>query len=131
MKKSLAKLIEEAEANLDALHRVAALMNVRHTTNGHRNVHTIAKALQLDESRREALTPKKPQKHARGTQSSQKVRAQRAKSAELLAWVVKHKGEALLPVQKRGLGPLVRRGYLKRSGAGYERTDKPFSLELP
>ena len=31
--------------------------------------------------------------------------------------------------QARGLGSLVRRGYLKRKAAGYVRTEKPFSID--
>lgn len=122
----LAKLLAEREADVAAIHRVQAIMTGDHVATKRARPDILADALALDAKRRAKKTTRRPAP-PRG-QFAAKIHAQRSASAALLR-KAEH-ADRPLPGNKfgRGLGSLVRRGYLKREGDGYVRTDKPYEV---
>lgn len=114
--------------------RVLAPRNGHAPTNGHapRLAAVIKPRKGWSAARRRAFSAKmvkvwnqkrKPKPEPR---RSSAIRAQRERSAKLLA---RYDADTPRPgtIAGRGLGALVRRGYLKSSGDGYVRTAKPYT----
>jgi len=69
---------------------------------------------------------------AKPGQSTADIKRRRQVSARILAQFDKDKPKPTTGVKgARGIGSLVRRGYLAKQGKGYIRTDKPYSLDAP
>jgi hypothetical protein len=118
----LAKLLAETQANLDALQRVAALMN-GHAKNGkvHRAETVLAGALKADAERRAHRSPSQIGKHNKAN-----VIKRRARTARILQRM--GKGPVAAKHLGRAAGSLVFNGYVKKQGDGlFVRTDKVFT----
>lgn len=86
-------------------------------------------AVLLDQARRARYI-----KHGRrtGPQTNKKISAQRQRTADLLAGLnptTPTLTAEMDPVARRGIGSMVRRGYVKRKGDGYVRTAKAFDVD--
>jgi hypothetical protein len=122
-----AKLIAEREADVAALKRAYTLLHAR---NGKGATSVLADALALDAVRREKRKPKrKPARAATkkttGTHAAT-IAAQRRRTAKFLARMENTTGPYRGKDLQKFVTPLLRHGYIKKSGDGYVRTDKPF-----
>lgn len=137
----LARLLAAAEADVAVLRRAIVLLNgadaMRAAASSSR-ASVLADALDLDAKRRAKTgktlgRPRKAAATATHSDKSQKEKdAIRRRSARILQRFADAHGAVAVADLKlsapaaRGIGALVRRGYLKKSGDGYVRTEKTF-----
>jgi len=107
---------------------------------GDRTSATYRQAARLDKKRREitatyvqtAIADAKDAKPKRKSKKrfTDRLQAQRTVSAKLLDQFDHDDPKRSKDIrgQTRGIGSLLRRGYLAKKGGGYVRTDKPFSI---
>jgi len=123
----LDRLIAYHEAALRSLKFTKALLTEDAQASAtRRSQATIDQALTLDATRRSAKKQKRGWKPKTSYGSAKNLKARRTTSAEFLMKF--DTTEPRAGTSWRGLGPLVRRGYLKKKGDGYVRTGKEYRI---
>lgn len=101
------------------------LQDTKQASSTARATQTLQQAIRQDAVRRQTKRGR-PQKQKRTWPRGQQLADQRARSAAILAQFDPKEPRPGFTAAGRGLGSLVRRGYLKKKGDGYVRTSQEY-----